>query len=179
MTGDKQTVPSVPPEPTLSAPELYILKKSADRNAAGIALSFPGMTVRDKSDRALMAVLDTIISGYRYPTGWLHEALRGGNRNLVYEVHAINQPGLLPGAFQIYAACQPDKVDEVYRIITEQLDKARAGQFTPEELDAPRRSSSLELMDNQTNSSRACRPASTSFMAWARLQPSSWKTSRP
>jgi zinc protease len=156
MPKDKVDLPQVAAEPKSDAPQLYILKKSPDRKAAGIAVGFAGMTVRDKLDRAEMAVLDTIISGYHYPTGWLFENLRGGDRDLVYEVHAVNQPGVFPGMFQIYAACQPDKVNEVYGIITKQLDKARAGEFTEAELE---RAKSIivtsELMDNQTNSSRA------------------------
>jgi zinc protease len=100
-----------------------------------------------------MAVLDTIISGYRYPTGWLQDSLRGGERSLVYEVHAINQPGLIPGTFFMYAACQPDKVSEVYTIITQQLERARAGEFSPEELERAKRIiTTTELMEKQTNS---------------------------
>ncbi|HOA75270.1 MAG TPA: pitrilysin family protein [Phycisphaerae bacterium] len=149
-------VPSVESEPALNGPELYILKKDPQRKAAGVSLQFRGMQVGDKVDRAKMAVLDTIISGYRYPTGWLHESLRGGNRDLVYEVHAVNQVGLLPGMFQVYAACQPDKVNEVYRIISEQLERARAGEFTAEELERAKTIiNTTELMENQTNSDRA------------------------
>jgi zinc protease len=96
------------------------------------------------------------MSGYRYPTGWLHESLRGGDKDLVYEVHAVNQPSLLPGMFQIYAACQPDKVNEVCGIIHKQFERALAGEATAEEL---ARAKAIivtsELMENQTNSSRA------------------------
>jgi zinc protease len=78
----------------------------------------------------------------------------------VYEVHAVNRPGVLPGHFGIYAACQPDKVNEVYRIITKQLNRARAGEFTPAELE---RAKTIivtnELMGNQTNSARAMQSA--------------------
>lgn len=149
------SLPKVPPQPP-AQPELYVLKKSAERKAAGIAVGFAGMTVTNKSDRAKMAVLDTVMSGYRYPTGWLENSLRGGNKSLVYEVHAINQPDLLPGMFIIYAACQPDKVDEVYGIITKQLEKALAGDVTPVELERAKTIIvTTELMENQTNSSRA------------------------
>ncbi len=148
--------PQVAPEPPVESPRLYILKKPADRKAAGIAIGFAGMSVRDKQDRADMAVLDTIISGYRYPTGWLFESLRGGDKDLVYEVHAMNQPGILPGMFQAYAACQPDKVNEVYAIMMRQLDKAKAGEFTAEELEQARSIIvTTDLMENQTNASRA------------------------
>lgn len=143
-----------------SAPGLYVKRKPPERRVAGVAVGFPGMVIRNTDDVVAMAVLDTIISGYRYPTGWLFESLRGGNRSLVYEVHALNVPGLLPGYFGIYAACQPEQVQEVYRIITEQLDRARAGRFTPEELERARSIIvTTELMEQQTNSQKAMQAA--------------------
>ena len=90
----------------------------------------------------------------------MHESLRGGDRSFVYEVHAVNRPGITPGYFGIYAACQPEKVGEVYRIITEQLDKARAGTFTAAELERAKIIiSTTEMMQNQTNSDRAMQSA--------------------
>jgi zinc protease len=155
MGRGKATLPQVAPQ-QVEEPRLYILKKPPERKVAGIAIGFAGMTARDKQDRAEMAVLDTVMSGYRYPTGWLEESLRGGNKSLVYEVHAVNQPGLLPGMFLIYAACQPDKVSEVYGIVAKQIDKARAGQIPPEELERAKGIIiTTELMENQTNSTRA------------------------
>lgn len=155
MGKGKAALPEVPAQQP-EQPELFILKKSPERKAAGVAVGFAGMTVHDKDDRAKMAVLDTIMSGYRYPTGWLEESLRGGTTSLVYEVHAVNQPGLLPGMFLIYAACQPEKVNEVYGIITQQIDKARAGKISPEELERAKTIIvTTELMENQTNASRA------------------------
>jgi len=160
MPAGEPFVPSAKAEPTLAQPELYIKQKPPTRNVAGVGLGFAGMKIADTDGVARMTVLDTIISGYHYPTGWLHESLRGGNRSLVYEVHAMNRPGLLPGAFQIYAACQPDKVAEVYRIITEQLDRARAGEFTEKELETAKDIiTTTDLMSRQTNSDVAMQAA--------------------
>lgn len=156
MPSHGADLPQVQPEPLRDRPELYILRKDPDRQVAGLAVTFPGMTVRNKVDRARMAVLDTIISGYRYPTGWLHESLRGGDRDFVYEVHAINMAALLPGMFQVYVACQPDKVNEVYAIVTRQLERAKAGEFSEEDLERARTIiRTTELMQNQTNADRA------------------------
>lgn len=150
------TSPPGEAEATPPAPKLYVKAKPPERQVAGIAIGFEGMTFDNTRDAAPLAVLDTIISGYRYPTGWLHENLRGGNTSLVYEVHAQNVPGLLPGYFGMYAACQPDKVNEVYRIVTTQFKRARAGKFTPEELERARAIiETTELLDRQTNSDAA------------------------
>ena len=160
LPGGSPKALSAADEPSRSAPKLYVKQKSPDRQVAGICIGFPGMKVTNVADRVPTAVLDTIISGYRLPTGWLHESLRGGDRSYVYEVHAVNFAGILPGYFEIYAACEPAKVGEVYRIITEQLDRARAGEFTAEELErAKTMIVTTELMANQTNSDRAMQAA--------------------
>ncbi|MDY7009639.1 MAG: pitrilysin family protein [Planctomycetota bacterium] len=105
--------------------ELHVLKT---KNAqAGVIVAAAGMKVTDIEDRAALTVLDTIISGYRLPSGWLHTELRG--KRLVYVVHAYNWAGLLPGAFVTYAGCQPDKAPEVVTIIKKNLD--RAAEYTP------------------------------------------------
>ena len=153
-------LPDIADEPAISKPELYVKQKSPDRRVAGIHLGFRGMKLTETNDVIPMAVLDTIISGYRLPTGWLHKSLREGDASYVYEVHAINVPGLSPGYFGIYAACQPTKVGEVYRIINNQLDKARVGQFTQDELERAKTIIvTSELMGRQTNSDRAMQSA--------------------
>jgi zinc protease len=160
LPAGEHTLPSAEDEPVLAEPALYVKAKPPSRQVAGIGVGFAGMTFADTDDVIRMTVLDTIVSGYHYPTGWLHDALRGGDRGLVYEVHAMSRPGLLPGVFQLYAACQPDKVPEVYRIITEQLDRARAGEFTEEELATAKNIiTTTELMNRQTNSEVAMQAA--------------------
>ncbi|NLX14961.1 MAG: insulinase family protein [Phycisphaerales bacterium] len=160
LSAETAPLPTAADQPARTVPELYVKAKSPDRRAAGLQIGFTGMTIDNAADRVVMDVLDTIISGYRFPTGWLHESLRGGDRSFVYEVHAVNRPGVLPGYFGIYAACHPEQVNEVYGIITEQLDKARAGQFTEEELEqAKTMIVTTELMENQTNSNRAMQAA--------------------
>lgn len=160
MSSEALPVPDVTAPSVPSSPPLYIKAKPPTRNVAGICLGFPSTTILDAEAITRIAVLDTIISGYRYPTGWLHQSLRGGDRSYVYEVHAFNQPGPIPGAFQMYAACEPAKVNEVYQIITEQLDKAREGKFTAEELDRAKAIiATTELMRHQTNADRAMQSA--------------------
>ncbi len=160
LPADSPPMPSATSDPASTEPSLYIKRKPPTRGAAGLCIGFPGMRIADPRDTVRMAVLDTIISGYRYPTGWLQDNLRGGDRSLVYEVHAINQPGLIPGTFFMYAACQPDKVSEVYAIITQQLERARAGEFSPEELERARTIIiTTELMEKQTHSDRAMQAA--------------------
>jgi zinc protease len=50
-------------------------------------------------------------------------------------VHAFNWVGLESGYFGIYAATQPDKVQTVVDIILQNMEKAKAGQISDEELE--------------------------------------------
>ncbi len=160
LPAKAEELPQVPSEEPLAGPVLRIRAKSPQRRTAGVGVAFRGMRFVDTEDTEAMAVLDTVMSGYRYPAGWLHEALRGGQADLVYEVHASNVPGLFPGYFQIYAACQPEKVSEVYRIIAGQIEKARAGRITAEELERAKGIIvTTELMSRQTNGDRAMQTA--------------------
>jgi zinc protease len=111
---------------TGSPGDRLVVEPTHKENAVVVAYQ-PGMTVQNIKDRLPIDVLDTIISGYQMPSGWLHNELRG--KQLVYEVHATNMVGLSPGAFVTYAVGQPEKAPEVVRIIRKDLD--RAAQYTP------------------------------------------------
>lgn len=152
--------PVVASEPAVDREVLYVKAAPPDRKAAGIHVGFRGVDVANTKDRYPLNVLDTIMSGYRYPGGWLHEALRGGDRDLVYEVHAMNVAGVEPGYFGMYAACQPEKVGEVHRIMMEAVERARAGTFTDEEMkEAKGIILVTDLMQSRTNGERAAQAA--------------------
>src|SRR6266705_2401429 len=102
------------------------------KQVAAIYIGFPGTTLANLSDRYPLHILDGIVSGFDIPSGWLHNELRG--RQLVYVVHAVHWAGLESGYFGIYAATQPDKVNIVVDIILQNMEKAKAGQISDEEL---------------------------------------------
>jgi zinc protease len=98
-------------------------------------------------------------SGFGYPTGYLHETLRG--RGLVYEVHAISRPGVskeLPGTFLAYAGCDPSKVNEVVDLMLENIARV---QGTAQDMDESWFGRSKQLavttdaMDNETPAEQA------------------------
>jgi len=120
-----------------------------ENTTAGVIVAVPGMTFADVKDRAAMDVLDTIISGYHMPSGWLHEDLRG--KQLVYVVHAINWAGLVPGSFLTYAGCQPTNVGRVLDVIENDLRKASDYSPSPRELqEAVDTILTAELLGNQS-----------------------------
>jgi len=149
----------VPDAPRPEVPAGGKLKVVNTRNVqAGVAVAAPGMRVANTEDRAAIDVLDTIISGYHLPSGWLHTELRG--KRLVYVVHAYNWAGLVPGAFLTYAGCQPDKAPEVVRIIRKNLRRAAA--YTPTEHEVKRAVNVIltaEALQSQTMSDQAMQAA--------------------
>jgi zinc protease len=107
--------------------------KQTQKQVAAIYIGFPGATLANLADRYPLHILDGIVSGLDVPGGWLHHELRG--QQLVYVVHAFHWMGLEPGYFGIYAATPPDQVDTVVEIILQNMEKAKAGQISDEELD--------------------------------------------
>ena len=110
--------------------EVYI--KPSGKGSAIVYVAYPGFDIFNVRDRFAVEMLDTVMSGYRMPSGWLHAELRG--KGLVYEVHAWSMAGLRPGYFAAMAVCQPEKVPEVVGIIEKAMQRARKETFTKEQL---------------------------------------------
>jgi zinc protease len=99
---------------------------------AGVLVGYRADTFVGEPANTPIAVADTMASGYGYPTGYLHEILRG--RGLVYVVHAVNSPGRdpsLPGTFFTYAGCDAKNVNEVVDVILENIARL---QGTPQDV---------------------------------------------
>jgi predicted Zn-dependent peptidase len=114
-------------------PENVKIHKVTGKETGLVLISFaaPPMNINEKE---LMAVrlLNAVVGGYGYPGGWLHEELRG--EGLVYAVHCVTRSGVVPGYIIFIAQTSPDKVDEVVGRLFKNIEKAKAGQITPEEL---------------------------------------------
>jgi zinc protease len=111
------------------------IQQETDKVSAGIFLGTNGMTVTDP-ERPTLDVIDAILSGITYPSGWLHEALREGDRSLVYVVHAFPVPGLDSGHFGIVTQTTMSNYKEVVRIIMDKLEKIQQKPLEPRELEA-------------------------------------------
>ena len=98
-------------------------------------MGYAGPSIFDKEDYAAMVVLNTIMSGYSYPGGWLFNELRG--EGLVYDVHATQMTGPVPGYFVVLAQTEPEKIDEAVGRILKNMDKAKAGKIDGDEFDGP------------------------------------------
>lgn len=136
--------------------ETYVLPTTNEQ--AAIFIGYPGMRLVDEADRDAMTVLDTLISGYDLPRGWLHGELRG--EQLVYVVHALNWVGLAPGTFMVYAGTQPDRAQEVVERIERNVRRTLDYGWSAEEIrEAVNIVLTSELLDRQTMSSLAMQAA--------------------
>jgi len=91
-----------------------------EKTSAAILVGYNGLTLADH-DRLVVDVLDAIVSGIQYPSGWLHDALRGGDKSLVYLVHAYPAFGIDGGYFGIMAQTTLDNYEEVLKIILDKM----------------------------------------------------------
>jgi zinc protease len=130
LPGGKVELPSPPPRRP-GGNRTFV--KPTGKRVAAIFVGAGGMARTNVADCAAIDVLDTIISGYHLPSGWLHDDLRG--RELVYVVHAYNWTGLAPGSFMAYAVCQPAKAGEVAESIRGHFRRAAGYEPTPQEVD--------------------------------------------
>ncbi len=144
-----------PPEIVSEGPLTSIREAEMQKDIKQVVIfmAFPGMTVGSE-DRYAIQVMDAVMSGAGHPGGRLHERLRGDQ--IVYVVHAYNQPGLDPGLFGIYAGTTPDKMDTAMNIIKEEIGRIQSDPVPDEEMErAKKMCISSMLIGLQTNFDQA------------------------
>ncbi len=99
-----------------------------EKTSVALLVGFNGLSLGDP-DAPAVDVLDAVISGIGYPSGWLHEALRGRENSLVYYVHAYPAFGIDGGYFGIMSQTTRENYEEVLKIILEQLDVIQAREI--------------------------------------------------
>jgi zinc protease len=126
---------------------------------AGVVIGFESNGYVQSPDMPKLTVADCVTSGYGYPTGYLFDTLRG--RGLVYEVDAVNRPGLnarLPGTFMIIAGCDPSKVNEVVDLTLQNIARLQGSprDIQPQWFErAKQLIINFDAMDNETPASQA------------------------
>lgn len=124
-------LPKIAWDQSNAVPESIARHKDTAKPTGLVLLAYPAVSMFDEKDYAALSVLDTVMSGYSYPGGWLHSELRG--EGLVYMVHAMQMTGPAPGYFIIMAQTQPDKIETVIQKIRAKVEVAKNGEITPEE----------------------------------------------
>ena len=110
------------------------VEKNTEKVSAAIFVGTNGMTITDP-DRPTLDVIDAALSGIGYPGGWLHEALRGGNRSLVYVIHAFPSSGIDGGHFGVITQTTMSNYQKVVDIILEKMARIQLKPLELEELE--------------------------------------------
>ncbi len=133
---------------------------ATSRQISALYMGYPGTTIDNQEDYYPLIVLDSVLSGIGFPGGRLHGALRGGDKDLVYLVHAWNFFGLEPGFFGIMAASSPDKMETVEEIILNIMGEIRESPVGEEELSKAKTICvTMEHLSRQTNGEMALQSA--------------------
>ncbi|MGH7213953.1 MAG: M16 family metallopeptidase [Tepidisphaeraceae bacterium] len=136
-----------------------VVVQKTEQPVAGVVIGFDSDSVIGDPANFPLVVADTMTSGFTYPTGYLHEILRG--RGLVYVVHAFNSPGRnkeLPGAFVVYAGSDPRKVNEVVETILQNIARVQGtdADMQPGWFERSKRLVvTADAMDNETAAEQA------------------------
>ncbi len=119
--------PEVPLEDPLSQVRERVIR--IPRAKAHIAVGFRGTTLSEE-DRYAMDVLNNILAGQG---GRLFVQLRD-EQSLAYIVTSFVRPGLDPGIFALYMACDASKTDQAVAGLFDEIKKIRESEVPQEEL---------------------------------------------
>lgn len=127
IPDEKLTAPNVPREAPLTQVREEVVK--IPRAKAHISIGFLATTFSDP-DRYPLEVLNNILSGQG---GRLFLELRD-KQSLAYAVASFLRPGLDPGMFAFYIACDVPKVERAVQGLFHQIQEIRSKAVNPEEL---------------------------------------------
>lgn len=114
-----------------------VVEKKNEKSSAGLFVGSNGLAVDDPR-RAVLDLLDAALSGTRYPGGRLFTALRGGEEDLVYAIHAFPFYGEKAGYFGVITQTTPENLDRVQGIILANLKRLCDEPIPAEELESAR-----------------------------------------
>jgi predicted Zn-dependent peptidase len=118
------------PAPALltSAPRLVLRPEHTEQ--AHVLLGVPGLSRHDPR-RSALSVLNTALGGG--PSSRLFQQVRE-QRGLAYSVYSSSVSYSDAGAFNVYAGCAPDRLEEVVTVIQAVLAEVAADGLTPAEV---------------------------------------------
>jgi zinc protease len=131
--------PGVLEQPDIAAETTNIVEAKSfvtfnEKTSAAILVGYNGLQLNDP-DIPAVHVLDATVSGIGYPSGWLHEALRGGEKSLVYFIHAYPAFGIDGGYFGVMTQTTPNNYDEVVEIILDRMALIQRKEMDAENLE--------------------------------------------
>lgn len=131
------------------------IEKPTDKVSAAVFVGYDGMTLFDR-DRPAMDLIDAMVSGIGYPSGWLHDSLRGGDTSLVYYVHAFPSYGVDTGHFGIITQTTMRNYGRVLDLILEKMEQLQKDLVSEEEIErAKDMAITMHELGRETNAAQA------------------------
>jgi len=135
-----------------------IVRAQTAKPLTAVQIGFGPAVRRDNEDFAPVTVMTRVVSNF--PSGWLHQALRGEGPGLVYASWAFTKTGVVPGywtiAFNTGAATAPLAIERsmavVERLKTDTVDEATLQRAVAATLTS-------EAFGQQSNAQRASQAA--------------------
>jgi zinc protease len=133
QASSNASVPELPNE-TRPLDADRVVEKKNQKTSAALFIGTDGLDISDK-ERPALDVLDAILSGIGYPTGRLEDALRGGDLDLVYLVHAFPSYGINAGFFGVITQTTMGNMEKVQNIILQNLRRMSEQPVSQQELE--------------------------------------------
>jgi zinc protease len=155
-------LPEIATPPSEGTPSVNVVRvavQKTDQELAGVIIGYKSDSIIGDPTNYTLDVIDTLTSGFTYPTGYIFETLRG--LGLVYVADAHNVPGRdaqVGGMFEAYAGTGPENVNKVVELILQNIARVEG---TPKDvnMDWFKRSKELmvvaDAMENETPSAQA------------------------
>lgn len=112
---------------------MRVVEKTSDKTSLGLFVGTRGLDLEDPRV-VVLDVVDAVLSGIGYPGGRLHNALRGGEKDLVYVVHAFPFHGYRAGYFGVITQTTLKNAQQVESVVHEHLDRLMGEPIGEEEL---------------------------------------------
>jgi predicted Zn-dependent peptidase len=112
-----QTNPPAPTTAPAGAATIVVDRvavQKTEQEVAAVVIGFDSDSRVGEPEESALIVCQCLTGGYGYPTGYIFETLRG--QGWSYEAASQNVPGRsekYPGAFLVYAVCDPKNVNKV------------------------------------------------------------------
>ncbi|MFZ2447795.1 MAG: pitrilysin family protein [Syntrophobacteraceae bacterium] len=110
------------PEETRQIRKNGLVEIKNEKKSAALFIGTNGLDVNN-SERPVLDVISSILSGGGAPAGRIFDALRGGDTNLVYAVHAFPFYGKNAGFFGVLTQTTMGNLDKVQQIVMSNLKR--------------------------------------------------------
>ncbi len=132
------------PDETKQISENRVVEVKNEKNSAGLFIGVNGIGIND-SERPVLDLLTSVLSGGGSPAGRVFDSLRGGDQNLVYTVSTFPFYGKNAGYFGILTQTTAANLPKVQEIILRDLKQLTEEPVPESELEKAKETMLVEL----------------------------------